>query len=226
MPGAVKASRREPLTRERVFRAAIELADEEGLEGLTMRRLAERLSVEAMSIYHHVRGKDAVLSGALELVYADVTAEAAAEPAPPTEGWRPLLRQRILVARRILLRHPWAPRALETHGVMTRSLATWVDGNIAAMRSGGLSYDLIHHAMHTLGSRQWGFSQELILADSSDAKVDPEAAAAMAPWMPHVIEMLQDVVHDDPDSIIGWCDDQAEFEFALDVLLDGIEARR
>jgi AcrR family transcriptional regulator len=221
-----EATRRAPLTPERVFRAAIELADDEGLDGLTMRRLAERLSVEAMSIYHHVRGKDAVLSGAIDLVYADIGAEAAAEPPLPPTDWRAVVRQRILVARRVLLRHPWAPRALESHGVMTRPLATWVDGNIAAMHAGGLSYDLIHHAMHTLGSRQWGFSQELILADSSEAKVDPEAAAAIAPWMPHVIEMLQDVVHDDPDSIIGWCDDQAEFEFALDVLLDGIDARR
>lgn len=217
---------REPLTRERVFRAAIDLADEGGLEGLTMRRLADRLSVEAMSIYHHVRGKDAVLSGALDLVFADVGAEAAAEPSVSPTDWRAALRQRILVARRILLRHPWAPRALESHGVMTPAFATWVDGNVATMRAGGLSFDLIHHAMHTLGSRQFGFSQEIILADSSDAKVDPEAAAAMASLMPNVMAMLQDVVHDDPDSIIGWCDDQSEFEFALDVLLDGIDARR
>ncbi len=109
---------------------------------------------------------------------------------------------------------------------MTPAFASWVDGNVAVMRAGGLSFDLIHHAMHTLGSRQFGFSQELILADSSDAKVDPEAAAAMAPLMPNIIAMLGEIAHDDPDSIIGWCDDRAEFEFALDVLLDGIERRR
>ncbi len=69
---AESVSRRTPLTRDRVLRAAIDLADAEGLDGLTMRRLAESLSVEAMSIYHHVRGKDAVLAGALDLVFTDI----------------------------------------------------------------------------------------------------------------------------------------------------------
>ncbi|MET0735145.1 MAG: TetR family transcriptional regulator [Microbacterium sp.] len=226
MAMAEPVARRTPLTRERVLRAAIDLADAEGLDALTMRRLADRLSVEAMSIYHHVRGKDAILAGALDLVFEDVGARAAAAPPLPPEQWRAVLRRRILIAREVLLLHPWAPRALETSGVMTPAFATWVDGNVGAMSGGGLSFDLIHHAMHTLGSRQFGFSQELILADSSEAKVDPEAAAAMAPLMPNVLAMLGEVAHDDPDSVIGWCDDQSEFEFALDILLEGIERRR
>lgn len=226
MAMAEPAPRRAPLTRERILRAAIQLADEDGLDGFTMRRLADRLSVEAMSIYHHVRGKDAVLAGALDLVFTDVGARIAGEAPLPPEEWRPILRRRILAARQVLLHHPWAPRALEQYGVMTPALASWVDGNVAAMHGGGLSFDLIHHALHTLGSRQFGFSQELVLADSSDAKVDPAAAAAIAPLMPHVMEMLAEIAHDDPDSILGWCDDRVEFEFALDVLLEGIERRR
>ena len=117
------------------------------------------------------------------------------------------------------------PRALELHGVMTPALATWVDGNVGTMRRGGLSLDLIHHAMHTLGSRQFGFSQELILDDDGDQVADPAVAAAAAALMPNVTAMLMEISHDDPDSTLGWCDDRAEFEFALDVLLDGLERR-
>lgn len=225
MAMAEAVARREPLTRDRVLRAAIDLADADGLDGLTMRRLAERLDVEAMSIYHHVRGKDAVVSGACDLVFVDVAVRAAAEPRHPDHDWRAVLRGRILAAREVLLEHPWMPRALELHGVMTPALATWVDGNVGAMRRGGLSFDLIHHAMHTLGSRQFGFSQELILDDDGDAVADPEVAAAAAALMPNVTAMLLEISHDDPDSTLGWCDDRAEFEFALDVLLDGIARR-
>lgn len=217
--------RRVPLTRERVLRSAIELADEDGLDALTMRRLADRLGVEAMSIYHHVRGKAAVVSGACDLVFEDVAALAADGPRHPDSQWRAILRARILAAREVLLAHPWMPRALETHGVMTPALATWVDGNVGAMRRGGLSFDLIHHAMHTLGSRQFGFSQELILDDDGDAVADPEVAAAAAALMPNVTAMLMEISHDDPGSTLGWCDDRAEFEFALDILLEGIERR-
>lgn len=217
--------RRAPLTRKRVLRAAIELADTDGLDALTMRRLADRLGVEAMSIYHHVRGKAAVVSGACDLVFSDVNERVTAEPRHPESRWRDILRTRILTARDVLLEHPWMPRALETHRVMTPALAAWVDENVGTMRRGGLSFDLIHHAMHTLGSRQFGFSQELILDDDGDAVSDPEVAAAAAALMPNVTAMLMEISHDDPDTTLGWCDDRAEFEFALDILLEGIERR-
>lgn len=216
-------ARREPLSRERVLRTAVEVADETGIDGLTMRRLAERLGVEPMSIYYHVRGKDAIVAGALDLVFDDVAA-LAADRATPLAGWRSHLRGRILAAREVLLRHPWAPRALEDSGVMSPTIGEWVDGNVAIMHDGGLSWDLIHHSLHTLASRQFGFSQELILGDP-DGEVDPDAAAELAARMPHVTAMLQDVVHADDVGTLGWCDDQEEFEFALDILLEGIERR-
>lgn len=110
---------------------------------------------------------------------------------------------------------------------MTPAFAGWVDTNVAVMRSGGLSWDLIHHAMHTLGSRQFGFSQELILDDpqGTDGELDPTAAAEFGRLMPNVQAMLQDVVHDDEAGTLGWCDDRTEFEFALDILLEGLERR-
>lgn len=223
----VTTPRRAPLSRDRVLRTAIELADEGGIDALTMRRLAQRLSVEPMSIYYHVSGKDAVVAGALDLVFADVTARAVAETTPPPPTWREHLRARILAAREVLLEHAWVPRAMEDRGVMSPSIAAWVDGNLAVMRGGGLSWDLIHHAMHTLASRQFGFSQELVLGDPQNAggEVDSAAAAELAALMPNVQAMLAEVVHDDAAGTLGWCDDRAEFEFALDILLEGIERR-
>ena len=227
MTTVATASRREPLSRERVLREAIRLADDGGIDALTMRRLAQQLGVEPMSIYYHVRGKDAVVTGALDLVFEDVARRAAAATTPPPSSWREHLRARILAAREVLVQHPWAPRALESRGTMTPAFAAWVDTNVAVMRSGGLSWDLIHHAMHTLGSRQFGFSQELILDDpqSADGEPDPTAAAELGRLMPNVQAMLQDVVHDDEVGTLGWCDDRTEFEFALDILLEGLERR-
>ncbi|NLP83992.1 TetR family transcriptional regulator [Microbacterium sp. CFH 90308] len=220
-------TRREPLSRGRVLREAIAIADEGGIDALTMRRLAQQLGVEPMSIYYHVRGKDAVITGALDLVFEDVGERAARATTPPPPSWQDHLRTRILAAREVLLDHPWVPRALEARGTMTPAFATWVDTNVAVMRSGGLSWDLIHHAMHTLGSRQFGFSQELILDDpqGADGAADPAQAAALGALMPNVQAMLEDVVHEDEVGTLGWCDDRVEFEFALDILLEGLERR-
>jgi hypothetical protein len=99
---------------------------------------------------------------------------------------------------------------------------------IGVLRRGGLSYDLIHHAMHALGSRALGFSQELFQPDDSDAPdaEDTEVLEQMAAQFPYTTEMLAEVAHDDPDSTLGWCDDQTEFEFAVDLMLDGLERLR
>jgi hypothetical protein len=89
-----------------------------------------------------------------------------------------------------------------------------------------LSWDLIHHATHALGSRALGFSQELF--DPGTGSTDDQAAAleGLASQIPHLVGMLMEVAHDDPDSTLGWCDDQTEFEFGLDVILDGLDRKR
>ena len=91
------------------------------------------------------------------------------------------------------------------------------------MHAGGCSYDLIHHCLHALGSTMFGFNQELMLDSDTPSGED---LTLMHDFVPHLAAMLEDVVHDDPDSTLGWCDDQTEFEFGLDVLLEGLERRR
>ncbi|QGQ19848.1 TetR family transcriptional regulator [Cellulomonas sp. JZ18] len=210
------------LTRERVLETARDLADREGLDALTMRRLAEALGVEAMSLYHHVPNKDAILDGLVELVFTEIEAEVGGFGSTSTPGtWRGDLRARVLGARRVLLRHPWLPGLLEARAVLAPTMARYVDGVVGLMRDGGLSYDLVHHALHALGSRMYGFTQELRLddPDGGATEIDP----ALLAMVPNLAGMLAEVVHDDPGSTLGWCDDQSEFEFGLDLLLDGLE---
>ena len=215
-------SPRAPLSRERVLRAAVALADERGIDELSMRKLGQQLGVEAMSLYNHVANKDDVLDGMVDLVVGEID--------PPSTGtdWKTAVRERALSARRALLRHPWTSRVLESRTNPTPMVLEYFDSMIGLFRAGGFSIDLTHHAMHALGSRLFGFTQELF--DDSNSNLDPEAEAIMLQTMaaryPHLGEMALAISHDE-DSVVGQgCDDQFEFEFALDLLLDGLERLR
>ena len=127
-----------------------------------------------------------------------------------------------------MLRHKWLPSVLESRTSISPPLIAYYEGVLATLHAGGFSNDLAHHTLHALGSRAIGFSQELFdpanggdTAEQSDAEL-----AAMAAQFPHLTAMIAEVAHEGPDTTIGWCDDQTEFEFGLDVLLDGLERRR
>ena len=211
-----------------MLRAAVDVADRGGIESLTMRRLAEELGAEAMSLYYHVANKEAVLDGIVDVVAQEINdAVDQIDVSATGAAWKAAARKRILAARQVLLRHPWAPRVLETRTTMSTAILRYHDGLVGLMRAGGFSYDQIHHAMHALGSRALGFTQELF--DPSEGAGDDDAAAAlesMADQVPHLAGMLMEIAHDDPDSTLGWCDDQTEFEFALDLILDGLDRIR
>jgi AcrR family transcriptional regulator len=216
------------LSRERVLRAAVNVADEGGIESLTMRRLAEELGAEAMSLYYHVADKDAVLDGMVDVVAREIN-EVVDQIDVPSVGaaWKNAVRQRILSAREVLLRHRWAPGVFETRTNTSPAVVQYFDALLGLMRDGGFSYDLGHHALHALGSRALGFTQELF--DPGDEAGDEEATAmleSMADQLPHLVGMMMEVAHDDPDSTLGWCDDQTEFEFGLDLILDGLDRMR
>ena len=216
------------LSRRLVLDAAVDLADRDGLGALTMRRLAEVLGVEAMSLYHHVPSKDAVLDGVVEVVVGEIAAAAADAGPPPAADWQGAVRARVLAAREVLLRHRWAPALISTRAVATPEMMGHFEGLLGVFRAGGFSYDLAHKAMHALGSRALGFAQELF-EPAAAADAEPEMAAMigqMADRFPHIVGMLAEIAHEDPAGTLGWCDDQAEFEFGLDLLLDGLERRR
>jgi AcrR family transcriptional regulator len=205
------------LSREGIIAAAIDLADREGLAGLSMRKLAQHLGVDAMSIYYHVRDKDTLLAEMSDAVVAQI----GLTPIAPDE-WTSQLRGLIMAARATMLRHPWAARVLEGRDTPTPAVMAHLERVLAVMRGGGCSVDLGHHAIHLLGSRILGFSQDLF-DDDPDTSPPPEVVAAWAETMPHIVELAAAVTH---DGALGGCDDDGEFAFALDIMLDGLERRR
>jgi AcrR family transcriptional regulator len=221
MAQQLEAPRRVPLSRDRVLRAAVTLADTAGIESLSMRKLAQELGVVPMALYKHVANKEELLDGMVDIVVGEID--------PPVHGtdWKSAVRQRILSARRALLRHPWASRVLESRTNPTPLVLGYMDSMIGMFRAGGFSIDLTHHVMHTVGSRIFGFTQELF---EDSPSVDPETQATMPPEMaqryPYITELLLAVYHDEASVVGPGCDDQFEFEFALDLLVDGIERLR
>jgi AcrR family transcriptional regulator len=205
-------ARRTPLSRDRVLRAAVALADDGGLDSVSMRKLAQELGVVPMALYKHVANKDELLDGMIDVVVGTIDMPGAGL------DWKTAVRQRILFARRALLRHPWASHVIESRTSPTPAVLAYLDSMIGLFRGGGLSVDLTHHVMHTMGSRILGFSQELFDDNSAGEPPPPELMQAF----PHVAEMAMAAAHSD-DVVGSGCDDQFEFEFALDLLLDGIE---
>ena len=209
---------RRTLTRRQVMGVAVALADAHGIEAVSMRRLGRELGVEAMSLYTHVRGKEDLLSGMVELVMEQL-------PRPAeTEDWKAALRTTILGARSVLLQHPWSPAVIETRSEPGMLMLAHYNAVMGILRRGGFSLELTHHALHLLGSRLLGFTQDLF-DDSPDLPSDALSTLAdrLRPSLPYVAEMAVGASH---DGGLGGCDTDVEFRFALDVILDGLERLR
>lgn len=207
-----------PLTRERILEAAVRLADDGGVGAASMRKIAQELGVVPMALYKHVANKDELLNGMVDVVVGEID--------PPIEDadWKTAVRERILSARRALLGHPWASRVIESRTEPSPIVLAYLDSTVGMFRDGGLSLDLTHHALHALGSRLMGFSQELFDDNIDlDPQTQAQVVAALAGAYPHIHEIFVSIIHDDATVVGGGCDDQREFEFALDLILDGIE---
>jgi AcrR family transcriptional regulator len=217
---------REPLSRERILQTAVALADEGGADSLSMRKIAQELDVVPMALYKHVANKDELLDGMFDAVIQEID--------PPIEDadWKTTMRERILSGRRALLRHPWAAQVIESRAEPTPMVIGYIDSMMGIFLSGGFSVDLMHHAVHVMGSRILGFSQELF--DDTSSMPEDEAIAMwaqLADHYPNIAALVReisagDISHDEGSVVGGGCDDQFEFEFALDLILDGLERLR
>jgi AcrR family transcriptional regulator len=209
---------RAPLTREKVLHTAVALADRGGIESLSMRKLAQALDVVPMALYRHVAHKGELLEGMVDVVVGEID--------PPLDGadWKTTIRERILSARRALIRHPWASRVMESRTTPTPVVLGYTDSMIGLFRTGGFSLDLTHHALHAMGSRLFGFTQELFNDTSeADPEMNEEIFGAIADTYPYIFEIYATISHDDASTVGPGCDDQFEFEFALDLMLGGLE---
>jgi AcrR family transcriptional regulator len=210
---------RTPLNRERVLRAAIDLADRGGIDALSMRKLGQELGVDAMALYRHVRGKDDLLDGVRDLIVGQI------ERPSPGGDWEATLRGLAMAARRVMLRHPWARQVLEERGTSGPAALAHIEAVLAALHDGGFSVEVAHHALHVLDSRVFGFNQALF-EETGPADPPAEMQAAMIQALagyPRIAELAQSVSH---EGVLGRCDDDVEFAFGLDLILDGLERLR
>jgi AcrR family transcriptional regulator len=210
--------KRTPLNRERVLRAAIALADERGAHELTMRKLAQELGVEAMSLYNHVANKDDLLDGMVDIIFSEIEAPS------PGGDWKAELRKRAISTREALNRHRWAIGEMEgrtNHGPNNLRLH---DAVLGCLRAAGFSVEMTVHAYSVQDAYIYGF----VLQQSDMSAETPEDfaaeaqrqmrdyAAALADY-PHLVEVVGGHVAES-----GY-DYEAEFLFGLDVVLDRLE---
>lgn len=222
MRRAAATTTRPGLSRERVLRAATAIADEHGIGAVSMRSVASAVGVEAMSLYHHVESKQALLDGLVALVVEECRDEVAARGVPDAgTDWHAAVRTRVLAARAVMLRHPWAPAVVESRTCLLPAVARWLDDVVGDLRAGGFHPALAHDGLHALGTRCLGFARDL-LRPGAEAEPDGAATAAVAPTL---LAVLTDVGADDLAGERGGCDADAEFAFGLDLLLDGLASR-
>ncbi len=209
---ASSARPRLPLTSERVLRAAIALADERGIDSLSMRKLARELGFEVMSLYNHVANKRALLNGMVDLV--------ASEIARPAEGgdWKAAMRRSAISARGVLLSHPWA--CLLWSGTWPGSARLqYAESLLRCLRDAGLSKELAHRGSHALNTHILGFALQELALPLNEAETGQAAADLLLeiprdefPYLAeHVMQHLGESTED------------GVFEFVLDLILEGLD---
>jgi AcrR family transcriptional regulator len=211
------AEARLPLSRDRVLQAAVALADVNGIDALSMRRLAQDLGVEAMSLYHYFASKNDLLAAMLQVVYGEFE-----RPAPDGD-WRRELRRCAISAHHVLLRHPWACNLIGQPIGPSTTQFEWMDSILGRLRSAGFSAEMTHHAYHALDSHIVGFTMwvlpYLALAEQQPDLGARALANARGAELPHLAEHIEYHLAEDTDGT-------SEFDFGLDLLLDSLERIR
>jgi AcrR family transcriptional regulator len=218
-PARTPAPRRRPLSKDTVLRTALALADEAGTGALTMRKLADRLGIEAMSLYHHVRNKEAILDGMVDLLFSEI------ELPPPDLAWRAAMRRRAVSTRDALIRHPWAIGLMDSRSNPGPATLRHHDAVIGCLRAGGFTIAGAAHAFSVLDSYIYGFTrQELSLPFEPSAGIEDLADSILQQMpgdeFPHLTEMI---THHALKPGYAYA---AEFDIGLDLILDGLQQQR
>jgi len=210
-----ETSSRPPLTKERVLQAAMDLADQDGLGALTMRRLGAELGVEAMSLYKHVANKDEILEGIIERVVGKIEI-------PSSEaGWKEAMRQRAISAREVLGRHSWAIGLFEARGSRGPSVQRYLNAILGSLRAGGFSVENAGYAFSLLDSYVYGHviqesSMPFGTPDDATESTESLVERVTAEEYPHLAEIGEHALTS------GFTFDNA-FEYGLGLILDALE---
>ena len=213
------ATRRKPLSRDRILDAAVAFADEHGIEALSMRKLGQQLGFEAMSLYNHIANKDDLLDGMLDLVLAEME-----RPAP--DGGLAAIRSSSLSAHAALQRHPWAAGLLMAPSRVRPARLEFMNALLGALRNAGFSADTTYHAYHVIDAHIIGFS---LWQSTHDFQLPDEVTGDLRGFLermipretlPHLHE--HGLQHLEP----GPHRDTSAFEYGLDLLLGSLERLR
>jgi len=218
-PTAKQTHVREPLTRERVLRAALKLADEGGLGSLSMRKLGHELGVEAMAVYYHFADKDEVIDGVVDIVFAEIDVPVAGAP------WKAAMRRRAISVRDVLLSHRWAIGLMEARAHPGPANLRHHDAVIGNLRAAGFDSAMVAHAYSVLDGYIYGFAlTKMNLPFDSSDMVEEMAQTMLEPFpfdqYPNLAAFVTEHVMK-PGYDFG-----DEFEYGLDLILDGIERAR
>jgi AcrR family transcriptional regulator len=214
-PGSDSPKKRAPLSRERVLRSAVDIADDAGIGALTIRSLAQRLGVKPMSIYYYVPNKSAILDGIVDLIFSEIEV-------PEAGGdWRSELVRRASSARRVLSRHHWAIGLMESRRSPGPATLRHHDAVLGTLRKAGFTVEMTAHAYALLDSYVYGFAlQEAALPftgpDTAAEVAEPMMQQFPADAYPHLVELTTEYIMQ-PGYDFG-----DEFEFGLNVILDAL----
>jgi len=210
---------RAPLSRARVLEAAIGLADESGIASLTMRKLAQELGVEAMTLYYYVSNKDEILDGMVDIVVGEIELPSLAA------DWKAAIRRTAISAHAVLIRHPWAASLMLSSAGVSDARLRYMNSILGSLRLSGFSAEMTDHAYHALESHIIGFTLWVV---GMDLGSDEDLALLATNFLrdlprdrlPHLAEHVEQ--HLKPRNP----DDEGSFAFGLDLILDGLERIR
>lgn len=211
---------RQPLNRGRVLDAAIRVADRGGAEAISMRRVAQELGVEAMSLYHHLPNKDAVLDGVVDEVFAAIEL-------PRTEGddWRDAIRTRAHSARAVLSQHTWALGLMDSRRNPGPATLRHHNAVLGVLREAGFTLPMAAHAVSLIDSYIGGYVlQEANLPMTTPADVEEVAAGILGQLPTEELPYLREMITD--HALQPGYDYASEFGYGLELILDALEARR
>lgn len=206
---------RSPLTRDRILTAAVGFADANGIQALSMRKLANDLGFEVMSLYNHVANKADILSGVVDLVVAE------AEMPPEGLEWRAAIHQLIGELHHALVRHPWTTRLWYTTSAGPARLQ-FAETLLSIFRGAGFSAELTHHGFHAVNRHLLGFT-----AEELDVRVvDEDLKGAVAGFLEQISEGQYPHLIEHANHHIAHPTDDSDFVFGLNLILDGLERAR